>query len=683
MADGPIDALTKNLEGSVMIVDDNPSNIGLIESHLKEWGLTTYVATSGELALKRIAYAVPDIILLDILMPGLSGYEVCERIKSMESVAKIPVIFMTALKNTDEKIKGFNVGAVDFITKPIHKDELFVRIRSHLRIHKYNEMLEHEVMERTNEIKEHMRSLESEIQRRKETELALKASEERFRTLYNNSPDMYLSITPDDYRIRLCNETLLKVTGYEYDSLMGRSIDFFFDEESVLYLRRALSRFVEVHISPEEKLSMRTSDGKHIYVNLNLGTVREDSDTLHIIISLRDITHQTLIEEEKKRLQDQLNHKSKLDAIGELASGIAHDFNNILAGIMSSTELLESLGCAEEENNKKKYTSLILESSKKAAALTSKLLTFGRQENPTSGPVDIHRLIEESTEILQRTVNVNIVIQKSLYAGDHIIAGEESSLQNVLMNLCINASHAIVDRGEIHIKTENRHLNQAYCDKSPFEVQPGPYCLIEIRDTGSGIAEENLTKIFEPFYTTKEKGKGTGLGLSIVYGIIKNHKGIIEVSSVLGEGTVFRIFLPTTVDVPEAKDSEQEIEEGSGTILLVEDDPTLGITGTDMLKYLKYNVLLAENGEEALKIFRAKRNEIDLVILDQSLPILSGKEVFYEMKKINSSCKVLLTSGNINEEDLKGMQENGLNDFIPKPYTLLELSHKLAAIMGS
>ena len=281
------------------------------------------------------------------------------------------------------------------------------------------------------------------------------------------------------------------------------------------------------------------------------------------------LMHQDMTDEHV--LQEQLNHRNKMDAIGQLAGGVAHDFNNMLAGIMSASQLLQSPKRNLDEKSLN-YVNMILNASNRAANLTAKLLAFGRKGKIISTTIDVHKLIDDAIEILSKTLDKKISIFVEKNALNHKVVGDNSGLQNSLMNLAINASHAMPDGGELKITTSNISLDETYCNASKFEIEPGEYIQIKIDDNGCGISLENINKIFEPFFTTKEDGKGTGLGLAAVHGMIQDHHGAINVYSEINVGTSFVIFLPNSEKETEEFEVNNTIQKGSGKILLVDDE---------------------------------------------------------------------------------------------------------------
>lgn len=380
---------------------------------------------------------------------------------------------------------------------------------------------------------------------------------------------------------------------------------------------------------------------------------------------------------EQRKLEQQLRQAQKMDAIGQLAGGIAHDFNNVLGGILGAAELL-AMEIGENERTNR-YLALIQDSSERAADLVRKLMAFGRQNNLVSTPVDAHAAAREAVALLTCSVDKKVKIALELSALQSMVIGDLSQLQNVFLNLGINASHAMPDGGLLTITSSIIQLDSiasaGYC------VEPGNFIKFEVRDTGCGIKAEDIPRIFEPFFTTKATGKGTGLGLAAAFGIVKQHRGAITVYSEVGVGTVFHVLLPLTEKAQVAASATQPLAYGHGCILVVDDEQIIRTTASAILKQLGYEVLVASNGLEGLEIFKSGRHKIDLVMLDMIMPVMNGRECFERIKEIDPAIKVIMASGFCRDEDLQKLKALGLGGFIQKPYGVSDLSHLLEKVL--
>jgi len=430
------------------------------------------------------------------------------------------------------------------------------------------------------------------------------------------------------------------------------------------------SRDVE---KPPRETMLRSKSGREYRISESAAPIRtRQGKTVGAVLVFKDITREA-------ELQSRLNQSQKLDAIGQLAGGVAHDFNNMLGGIISAAEILEDDIGGEEGANT--YISVIIDAAVRASDLAKKLLSFSRLQKIASTPVDVHTSISRAIAILDKTIDKRIEITPSLEAEYATVIGDDTLLQNVFLNLGINASHAMAEGGDLSYSSKVVSLSEKYCSASPFNLEPGEYLDIDVRDTGCGIEPENLSKIFEPFFTTKGKDKGTGLGLSAAYGTIRQHGGAITAYSEVGRGTCFRILLPLAEQDAEIRRPIQTIVKGKGLVLLVDDERVMRVTGEALLKEFGYDVLVAENGAEALEVFKNNSKEIRGVILDMIMPVMNGRDCFYAMQDINAEVPIILSSGFSRPEDIKDLKENGLAGFIQKPFRGIELNQVLAKII--
>lgn len=381
------------------------------------------------------------------------------------------------------------------------------------------------------------------------------------------------------------------------------------------------------------------------------------------LIIIRDVS-------EAKRTELQLIQSQKMDTIGQLASGIAHDFNNALSGIVGVLDIFS----VDANDEQKEFLTIADSAVEKASSLTRQLLLFSRKNTPASTTFGIRNIVEETVFLLKRSIDKQIEIKEEYLTDKDRVVGDDTQIQSALMNLGINASHAMPDGGVLTFKVERCDLDENFCSQERFDITAGPYVKISVSDTGTGIEESIVERIFDPFFTTKGAGKGTGLGLAGVFGMVKSHHGAIYVYSEVGEGTVFHIYLPYSEHDIESKREGKTIFSGTGRILLIDDEEFIRFTGKVMLKRLGYEVVLAENGLEGVKIYSRDKN-FKLVITDMIMPKMNGTETFYKLKEINNECKVLISSGFAKDENLEKLYADGLKGFISKPFRTVELSN--------
>jgi len=469
-------------------------------------------------------------------------------------------------------------------------------------------------------------------------------------TLWNTQAQLATGLPPDEAHGKMLFTVFPEIT--EYQEKLQKSIG-----EKAIYVLPYL----------------RTDEvGKTQYSEITVSPLFSPQNT-GAVIRIDRVT-------DRIEMEQRLRQSQKMDAVGQLAGGIAHDFNNMLSGIVGSAELLRLRVSSESEDQQ--LVKIITDASIRAGELIQKLLAFSRKEPITFVSVNVHNIISDTTDILARTLDKRITIESHLKAEATTIMGNWSQLQNSLLNIGINAGHAMPDGGILTFSTANIVLEEFYCANTPFDIAPGTYLQLTIRDTGCGIDKENLKRIFEPFFTTREINKGTGLGLAAVYGAVQQHRGAITVYSEFGHGTEFSIYLPlshlkeTVAKIPE------ELVYGEGCILVVDDEPVVRVTAKSMLERLGYSVLEAENGKEGLEVYKQHRQHISLVLLDMLMPIMDGTSCFFNLKAINPEVKVIISSGFTRDADLVNLKEHGLCNFIRKPFSMTQISQVIAQTLN-
>lgn len=384
-----------------------------------------------------------------------------------------------------------------------------------------------------------------------------------------------------------------------------------------------------------------------------------------IVAVVRDIT-------ERKQLEAMLRQSQKMDAVGQLAGGVAHDFNNMLAGILCAAELLQ-LEIDSTQTGTRELIDIIQTSATRAADLTQKLLLFSRNDFGPQTVLSLADIISDTVAILKHTINRNISITVAPSNFSSLISANASQIQNMLMNLGINASHAMPNGGNLSFKILEFEVDSDECKTFEFPIQPGCYIGVEIADTGTGIDPKNLKHIFEPFFTTKEQGKGSGLGLASVYGGIKEHQGTIKVESTLGSGTIFTLLFPKSKEniVIPLKNEDQH---GKGTVLVVDDENVVRLTTKLLIESLGYSVVTAENGSEGVNYFTSHAEQIDLVVMDMIMPVMGGKEAIHLIRECRPEIPVLIVSGFADDEDIALLTTHESTMFLRKPFGRKDLS---------
>lgn len=388
---------------------------------------------------------------------------------------------------------------------------------------------------------------------------------------------------------------------------------------------------------------------------------------------------------ETKKLQEDLLHSQKMEAIGQLAGGIAHDFNNLLTGILGCTGLLKMKG--ERDPDVNQSAEMIENAASRAGQLTQKLLGFARKGKHQNIPVDIHLSIEETVSLLRRTIEKNIAISQIMQAPQAYILGDPTQIQQIILNLAINARDAMsletdgTNGGELTIRTRLVPASEIEAGKVEREVEN--FLEISVQDTGCGIPEELREKIFEPFFTTKATGRGTGMGLAMVYGIVQNHEGYLKVDSQVGRGTTFRVYLPSldSQAVSTIIQPPQKAIAGRGQILVVDDHNVVRSVTAKMLQSLGYGVVTARDGVEAAEYYREHYTDIDVVILDMIMPRMGARECLPLLKAINPQVRAILSTGYVNNNAVQEIMNEGMCGFVQKPYQLPQLSAVVAQVL--
>ena len=511
---------------------------------------------------------------------------------------------------------------------------------------------------------------------------ALEEREENLRITLNSIGDAVIA-TDSDGKIQRMNPEAERLTGWRESEALNQPLP------QVFKIVNSISR--EICENPVAKvMNSRQVVGlaNHtvlISKNLNEYQISDSgapirnakNEIVGVVLVFRDVTKEHV-------LQSQLRHAQKMEAIGQLAGGVAHDFNNMLAGIVGAAELL-NLKLANNPN--KPLIDLVINTAGRAADLTRKLLIFSRKNELNAERIDINQVISDTVAILEHSIDKRINIQQSRGATRSIIIGDRDLLQNALLNICLNSRDAMPNGGSLTISTEETFFDENYCNASSFALIPGPYLQVSVEDTGSGISKRDQSRIFEPFYTTKEVGKGTGLGLAAVYGSMTQHQGAIQVESEENKGTIIHLYFPLIQHASEVVGRKEErkelIPKGSGTILLVDDEELVRGVTQCLLEELGYTVILAENGLRGVEMYQLKGKQIDLVILDVIMPLMNGMDCFTRIKAINPAAKIIMSSGFTKDQSFEEFKEKGAIAFIVKPYPLHHLAQVLQEAFAS
>ena len=517
------------------------------------------------------------------------------------------------------------------------------------------------------------------ITERKRAEEALSSSQGRLHTLVQAIPDLIWLKDKDGVYLS-CNIMFERFFGAGETDIVGKT-DYDFVCQDLADAIRELDLDVMAAGKPtrNEEWITFADDGHRAFLETIKTPMHDARGNLIGVLGIgRDITERRQTEEERAKLQKQLIQAQKMESVGRLAGGIAHDFNNLLMGIQGYASL--ALLTLDPSHPNYERLKRIEEQVQSGADLTGQLLAFARGGRYEVKPTDMNGLLEKTSSMFERTKK-EISIHRNYCKDLWNVEVDRGQMEQVFMNLYVNAWQAMPGGGEIYLETEKIFLNDdpAFSDA----VKPGRYIRISMTDTGTGMDEKTRERIFDPFFTTKEMGRGTGLGLATVYGIIKGHKGMINVYSEPGHGTTFTIYLPASEkEVVKEKAATATIVRGTETILLVDDERMVLEVNKELLEYMGYRVQTAGNGQEAIAVYMEKRNEIDLVILDMIMPGISGGETFDRLREINPGVKILLSSGYSVTGQAQEILDRGCNGFLQKPFQLENLSLKVREVLG-
>jgi len=517
-----------------------------------------------------------------------------------------------------------------------------------------------------------------DISERKKAEEVLQESEKRYKHLVESVTNYIYTVKIENGRAAATSHGPgCVMTGYaseEYEADPSLWYRMVYEEDKKAVMEQAKRVLSDEAVSPLEHRIIHR-DGLVRWVR-NTPVPHHDEQGRLIAYDglIQDIT-------EIKRIGEQLRHAQKMESIGQLAGGIAHDFNNLLTSILGYSDL--ALIDLPEDHPLRETLGIIKSSAEKAAELTRQILAFSRKQVLDMKVVNLNTVVEQMGKMLQRVITENIVLDLKTSPIMNVMA-DAGQVEQILMNLVINARDAMPDGGCLTIETADVRLDRNYAQRHE-SVQPGPYVMLAVTDTGVGMSQEVQEKIFDPFFTTKEKGRGTGLGLSMVYGIVKQHTGYIWVYSEAGKGTTFKIYLPAVQQAVEVKeqgrDEPGEMPRGSETIMVVDDEPSILSLILDVLQPLGYQLIGASSGEEALKAGNTFKGSVGLLLTDVILPGMHGKELADALRARRPKMKVIFMSGYADNAIVhQGILDPGIA-FLQKPMTPGMLARKVRDVL--
>ena len=653
----------------IFIVEDDPDSRLILKKNLENAGHEVIEAVHGEDALEKTGIFVPDLIISDILMPVMDGYKLCHTVKNDERLRRVPFIFYTATYTDpeDERL-AMGLGASRFVLKPSDPekflaiiDEVIQEVKNGMVPIPYAPISEPLTL---------YHKFQSSLSRKLEDKVR---ELDLYRKIFDNSIEAIAVVNKDGHIIRQ-NQAHLDLFGYPGDELKGKTPEVYLPKEEMDTIAKKIAG---TGMAVGESPAFMKNAGK-IFVEYSVFSVRDEQDKIKVYVWLiRNIT-------EHKRLEEQYRQSQKMEAVGRLSGGVAHDFNNLLTTILGYSEI--AMMDLPEDSKLCDDLKQIHQAGKRAAALVRQLLAFSRKQVLEMRVIDLNRIIDNLIKMLRRLISENIDLQIVLNVEKPEIYADAGQIEQIIMNLTVNAKDAMPEGGTLLIKTEIIDADEQFVLMHQG-LNMGPHVVLTVSDTGQGISLENQTKIFEPFFTTKELGKGTGLGLATVYGIVKQHHGGIYVYSEESEGTTFKVLLPLT-EKPAGKSPAlggkvDMLHKGTQTILVVDDDEMVCRILKSALIHLGYTILVARNAASAIKLLDEYEGIIHMLLTDIVMPGISGIDLAEIVKKKVPDIKVVLMSGYAEEIVRKRDLILPEYNFIEKPILPSVLAHKLSRIFDA
>jgi two-component system cell cycle sensor histidine kinase/response regulator CckA len=650
---------------NILIVDDNPANLKLLQAQLEEEGYHILRAADGVEALAVLRREPVDAIISDILMPRMDGYRLCYEVRKDARFCSLPFIFYTSTYTSpsDEKLAR-ELTADAFLRKPVSPSVILEALRAQPSPDRPAGRRVIPAADELGLMKEYSERMVSKLEGKnielQETNLKLRESEERYRDLFDNAHDLIQTISADG-RLLYVNRAWRETLGY-IDSDIGNlklleliPADRHPDWEKL---------FREVLAGKPARLAemeFNTKDGKRVAVEGSMNVKVTDGRPVSLRCIFRDVT-------EKKKFEGQLLRNQRLESIGTLAGGIAHDLNNALAPIMMSLQLLRMKFTDAESGA---LLDMIAGSAQRGADMVKQVLTFSRGLEGRRAEVQVKHLVKEMQKIIQQTFPKSIQLRTEIGKDLWTLTADATQLHQVLLNLCVNARDAMPHGGKLSIQAENLRLDEQFARMNP-EARAGPHVVLSVTDTGTGIPPGIRERIFDPFFTTKALGQGTGLGLSTVRGIVKSHGGFVSVYSEPGKGTAFKVYLPSNTAALEDR-VEAELpspNRGKGElILVVEDEASVRNIAQQTLEMAGYRVLTAMDGAEGVGVCAKHLGEIQLMLVDMMMPIMDGLATIRAVRTLDPRIKIVSATGLPTEISGTDTEEFRSNAVLHKPYT--------------
>lgn len=624
---------------TILLVEDNPGDARLVQELLREVTSIQFRLEQVDClsqGLLRLSQQRFDVVLLDLSLPDSQDLETFVRLNSQ--VRDVPIVVITGLNDETLAVRAVQEGAQDYLVKGQLSSALLVR------------------------------SIRYAIER-KRTELKIREQA----ALLDIATDAIL-VWDLESLILFWNQGAERIYGWKAEAAIGqKSSELLFRSPSAPFQNAQLQegfQDAQAHLMATGEwygeLEQVTQAGKAIVVESRWTLMRgQQGQPKSLLVVNTDIT-------EKKQLEAQFLRIQRMESIGTLASGIAHDLNNILTPILATAQLLK-MKLTDMDDQTLQLLEIAEVNTRRGAALVKQVLSFARGVEGKHTVLQLKHLIREIQQIVRETFPKSIEVYSDIPSDLWTIAGNATQLHQVLMNLCVNARDAMPDGGLLSLSAKNLLVDDAYA-RINLEAKTGAYIVVMISDTGMGISSEVLDRIFEPFFTTKEVGKGTGLGLSTAIGIVKSHGGFINVTSSVGNGTQFKVFLPAVNAIAPPEEETPETPSGQGElILVVDDEAAIREVNQATLEAYRYRVITANDGIEAITLYLQQKDSISLVLIDMMMPAMDGATAIHALQKINPQVKVIATSGLVPHPHPVTNPPPSIQAFLSKPYTATEL----------
>ncbi|MDV3457139.1 response regulator [Sphingomonas sp. HF-S4] len=652
----------------VLVVDDDERNL-LAITHVLEDVAEVVVATSGEEALRQLLKTEFAVILLDVYMPGIDGYETAQIIRSREQTKRVPIVFLSAVnKESEHLLRGYSMGAVDYVFKPVEPMVIRSKVAVFVDLFTMTKEIQRKARQEQALLDANLRANAERLRIEQELRLA----EQRQAAIIESLPIiLYLEEIDADPRIpKFVSGNFQALTGYAFEEIQQTPslwVERLHPEDRARAVEALTARRLGQSLSVEYRWLCADGTYKHF---LDQAVLLRDSygNPVEFAGTLLDVT-------ERKELESQLTQARKMDAIGQLTGGIAHDFNNLLAAVLGGLGMIERrLPLSDDQA---KIVGMTRHAAEQGAELVKHLLAFARRQKLEPASIQIPRLAQSVTSLLAHTLGGMVELDWKIADTVSPVYADAAQLELAVMNLIINARDAMPEGGVVTVAAEDREITEQV---GRTGLAPGQYVVIGVGDTGCGIAPELIEQVLEPFFTTKPVGKGTGLGLSMVYGFAQQSGGEVRVDSELGKGTCVEVWLPRAPDsavemVLGIADAAAEAPVAAIRILLVDDHDGVRATTAALLEDLGHTVRHVTEGAHALELFRRDPGAFDLLITDYAMPRMSGAELVRQVRGEAADFPALIITGYA-QADLNASESPDVR-FLAKPFTAEQLKTAL------